>query len=215
MSSVARPPAGRTAPQDPEDSKEELRHVIRAARATRPERQRALAAQALADVVLTIPEVEAARCVAAYTSRPTEPGTGPLLERLAARGVRVLLPVLGTGLQRGWAEYAGGADLQVRAPGRPPEPGTPDLGARALADADVVLAPALSVDASGMRLGQGGGWYDRALEHARPGVLVVALTFAEEAGRAEPPLPREAHDRTVGAWATPEGWRDLRATGAG
>lgn len=215
MSSVARPPAGRTAPPDLEDDKEARRRAIRSVRSARPERQRSLAAEALADVVLTIPEVESARCVAAYTSRPTEPGTGPLLERLAARGVRVLLPVLGTGLQRGWAEYAGAEDLQVRAPGRPPEPSGPDLGAQALADADVVVAPALSVDASGTRLGQGGGWYDRALEHARPGVLVVALAFTDEVGDVAGALPREPHDRPVDAWATPDGWRDLRTTVAG
>ena len=118
----------------------------------------------------TIPAVAEADCVSVYASRVTEPGTGPLLEALAARGVRVLLPVLGSGLQRDWAEYAGPDDLRERAPGRPPEPGGATLGAATLADADVVIAPALAVDTTGARLGQGGGWYDRALEHLRPGV---------------------------------------------
>ena len=115
--------------------------------------------------------------------------------------------MLGSGLQRDWAEYAGPDDLRERAPGRPPEPGGPTLGAAALADADVVIAPALAVDTTGARLGQGGGWYDRALEHIRPGTPVVALVFPEELYDAEKrPLPRERHDRLVDAVATPLEW---------
>ncbi|WP_251150532.1 5-formyltetrahydrofolate cyclo-ligase [Cellulosimicrobium sp. Marseille-Q4280] len=193
-----------------EDAKEILRKAIRTNRQSRSERLRKEAAVAIADVIETIPEVAAATCVATYAARPTEPGTAEMLERLAARGVRVLLPVLGAGLQRDWAEYAGPADLQVRAPGRPPEPGTAPLGPEALALADVVVAPALAVDSRGVRLGQGGGWYDRALEHTRPGARVVAVVFPEEVYDADDrPLPLERHDKTVDAVATPLGWRWL------
>ena len=195
---------------EPEDAKDELRKAIRAAREVRSERLRREAADALADVVESIPEVKDAGCVATYAARPTEPGTLALMDRLAARDVRVLLPVLGTGLQRNWAEYAGSDDLRVRAPGRPPEPGTPELPAEAVADADVILVPALAVDTSGMRLGQGGGWYDRVLQHTRPGTRVVAVVFPEEVYDAsERPLPSEPHDQRVQAVATPAGWREL------
>ncbi|QTE28955.1 5-formyltetrahydrofolate cyclo-ligase [Pengzhenrongella sicca] len=200
---------------DAEDAKDELRAAIRSARQSRSERRRQEAGQAFADVLDTIPELRDARCVAVYAARPTEPSTGPLLERLAGRGVRIILPVLGTGLQRDWAAYGGADDLRQRAPGRPPEPGTAHLGAQALADADVVIAPALAVDTSGARLGQGGGWYDRALEHARPGTPVVALVYACEVYDAgSRPLPRQGHDRLVDAVATPEGWRWLRPPAA-
>ncbi|WP_426594443.1 5-formyltetrahydrofolate cyclo-ligase [Cellulomonas sp. McL0617] len=212
MSSVAQPYPHVAEGADVEDVKEELRLAIRDARKARSARRRDEAAQALAKVVLTIPAVQDARCVSVYAARVTEPGTGPLLDELAARGVRVLMPVLGSGLQRDWAEYAGADDLRERAPGRPPEPGGPTLGAQALADADVVIAPALAVDTSGARLGQGGGWYDRALEHLRPGVPVVALVYPEELYDAQlRPLPSERHDRTVDAVATPEEWHLLGA----
>lgn len=198
--------------EEVEDTKERLRKAIRAARHQRSPRLRELAAQQLAAVVETVPEIAAARCVSVYAARPSEPGTGPLLEALAARGVRVILPVLGTGLQRAWAEYAGPDDLRERAPGRPPEPGGPTLDASALADADAIVTPALAVDTSGARLGQGGGWYDRALEHARPDALVLAVVFPEELYDAGTrPLPREPHDRLVDAVATPDGWQHLRA----
>ncbi|WP_298462180.1 5-formyltetrahydrofolate cyclo-ligase [uncultured Cellulomonas sp.] len=197
-----------------QDAKEALRAAIRAARLSRSDRRRQEAALAFADVLDTFPGLSDARCVAVYASRPTEPDTGPLLERLAGRGVRVLLPVLGEGLQRDWAPYAGADDLLQRAPGRPPEPSTPALGPLALAEADVVVAPALAVDTGGARLGQGGGWYDRALEHAAADVPVVAVVYAEEVYDAvERPLPREPHDRLVDAVATPDGWSWLRAAG--
>jgi 5-formyltetrahydrofolate cyclo-ligase len=195
-----------------EHAKEALRKAIRAGRAARSERRRQEAAAAFADVLGAFPPVRTAQCAAVYASRPGEPDTLPLLERLADRGLRILMPVLGTGLQRDWAPYDGAADLRQRAPGRPPEPGTPHLGAGALAEADVIIAPALAVDTSGARLGQGGGWYDRALEHAAPGTPVVAMVFAEEVYDAEDrPLPRQPHDRPVDAVATPEGWRWLRS----
>ena len=212
MSSVAQPYPRVSEGDEVEDVKERLRVAIRDARKLRSVRQRDAAAHALADVVLTIPAVADASCVSVYASRVTEPGTGPLLEALAARGVRLLLPVLGSGLQRDWAEYAGPDDLRERAPGRPPEPGGPTLGAATLADADVVIAPALAVDTTGARLGQGGGWYDRALEHIRPGTPVVALVFPEELYDAEKrPLPRERHDRLVDAVATPLEWHHITA----
>jgi len=213
MSAVAQPPphtdegsTRRPHSHGPAEEKDLLRRQVRARRAHRSARRRAEVAEQLAAVVLTIPEVSAARCVSVYASRPTEPGTGPLIEALAARGVRLLLPVLGAGLQRDWGEYAGPDDLRERAPGRPPEPSGPPLGAAALTDADVVLVPALAVDAAGGRLGQGGGWYDRVLAHVRPDAPVVALVHEDEVLDI---VPREAHDLAVTAVATPDGWRRL------
>jgi len=208
MSSAAQPYPRAADGDEVEDVKERLRTAIRAARKTRSQRLRDEAALALAHVVATIPAVADAAVVSVYAARSTEPGTLDLLDLLAARGTRILLPVLGSGLQRDWAEYAGRDDLRERAPGRPPEPGGPTLGPEALALADAIVAPALAVATDGARLGQGGGWYDRALEHARPGVPVIALVFPEELYDAKTrPLPREPHDRVVDMVATPDGWQ--------
>ncbi len=194
--------------------KDELRRAILAEREVRSTRDRELTAADFAQVVGDIPVVRAAGCVAAYAARDAEPGTTPLLDRLAQRGARVLLPVLGTGLQRQWAYLTSTAELEVRAPGRPPEPPGPTLGAEALAAADVVLVPALAVDTSGARLGHGGGWYDRVLEHVRPGVLVIAIVFPSEVyDAAHLPLPQESHDKQVDAVATTAGWRLLGRAG--
>jgi len=191
--------------------KEELRRALRARRATMSPHALEAAGMGLAKVVAGVPAVEQAGCVAAYVSRPTEPPTQPLLERLAARGIRIMLPVLGAGLRRDWAWYRGPGDLQIRAPGRPAEPAGPPLGADALTEAQAIIAPALAVDTDGGRLGQGGGWYDRVLRHAPADALVIATVFDEEVyDAAVRPLPREPHDRAVDIVATPSGWRWLR-----
>ncbi|MDT0167038.1 5-formyltetrahydrofolate cyclo-ligase [Actinotalea sp. AC32] len=197
----------------PAEAKNQLRRAIRAEREKRSPRALLHAAQNLAQVVGDMPQLRNVDVVACYVSRPTEPGTVPLVERLTQRGVRVLLPVLGAGLQRDWAWYTSTEDLQVRAPGRPPEPSGPTLGGEAIAQAQAVVVPALAVDTRGARLGQGGGWYDRVLAHAEPEAPLVAMVFAEELYDAdERPLPQEPHDVTVPLVATPAGWQRLRTT---
>ncbi|MEV7202006.1 5-formyltetrahydrofolate cyclo-ligase [Streptomyces griseoluteus] len=167
--------------------------------------QRALAAHALA-----LPELAAARTVAAYVSVGTEPGTAALLEALRERGTRVLLPVLLPDDDLDWGPYTGPGSLaMVRHGGRMElaEPAGPRLGPGAVTEADVVLLPGLAVDGRGMRLGRGGGSYDRVLARleragARP-ALVVLLYDTEVVAR----VPAEAHDRPVHAVVTPTGVR--------
>ena len=183
-------------------AKQVLRDHFRQARRLRNPKECAALAENLAETALEA--IRGADCVAAYVSRPHEPGTAPLLATLHRQGIRVLLPALGQALSRSWAEYTGPADLSVRAPGRPPEPSGPSLGPESLGDADVVVAPALAVDAAGYRLGQGGGWYDRALEHVRPDALVMGTVYDEEA--LPEPLPRDEHDVPVQAVLTPSRW---------
>jgi 5-formyltetrahydrofolate cyclo-ligase len=196
---------------EPADAKAQLRTSIRKGRADRSERRLQEHAEALRDLVLALPSIERASCVSVYASRRSEPGTLPLIEALHQRGVKVLIPLLGDGLQRGWGAYQGAADLIERAPGRPPEPSGDFLPQEALREADVVIVPALAVDTTGTRLGQGGGWYDRALCDANPDAPIVALTFAGELREATHPLPREDHDITVHAVITPQGVTRLPA----
>ncbi|WP_127573478.1 5-formyltetrahydrofolate cyclo-ligase [Georgenia faecalis] len=192
-----------TAGFETEDAKQALRMAVREHRSARPQRERTEAAQALA--AHAIEAIGDARCVSVYVSTEHEPPTHLLLDALRERGVRVLLPVLGPGLERCWAEYAGAEGLQVRAPGRPPEPSGEILPAHALAAAEVIIAPALAVDADGVRLGQGGGWYDRALRHRSEDTPVFAMVYDSELVEGAG-LPRDEHDVPVDAVITPERW---------
>jgi len=168
------------------------------------------AAAGLAERALELPELEHARTVAAYVSVGSEPGTLALLDALRARGVRVLLPALLSDNDLDWGPYSGEGSLApVRHGGKTAllEPVGERLGPDAVTTADVVLLPGLAVDARGMRLGRGGGSYDRVLARleragARP-ALVVLLYDSEIVER----VPEEAHDRPVHAVVTPSGVR--------
>jgi 5-formyltetrahydrofolate cyclo-ligase len=190
----------------PEEAKTAWRAAVRKHRSERSDRRLAEHALALRDHLVALPEVTGAHCASVYASRRFEPGTMPLIEELDARGIRVLVPLLGDGLQRGWANFVAADDVVERAPGRPPEPSGEFLPQDALSQADVVIVPALAADTSGTRLGQGGGWYDRALLDARPGVPIIALVFDDEFHIAETKaIPREAHDLPVSIVVTPSG----------
>lgn len=210
MSSAAKLEQSSLPPLSVPEKKLELRGQIRATRKRRSANQQQKLAESLAGVLAGVPGLFDAECVAAYVARAGEPGTEPALTQLRERGIDILLPVLTTGLERGWAYDLGPEHREEAAPGRPPEPTTEHLGPQTLQRADIILAPALAVDQNGVRLGQGGGWYDRALEHAPSKALIVALVFDEEFVDDGAALPREAHDRRVHMAATPERLIDLR-----
>jgi 5-formyltetrahydrofolate cyclo-ligase len=71
---------------------------------------------------------------------------------------------------------------------------------------DIVLVPLLAFDSSGHRLGYGGGYYDRTLEHlrARGKILAIGIAYA---GQEVETLPREAHDHPLDLIVTENGVR--------
>ena len=137
--------------------------------------------------------------VAAYLSMGSEPGTGPLIEALLARGTEVIVPVASAEGTLDWVRYAGAARLTRSSLGVP-EPDGPRLGPDAIAGAGLVIAPALAVDHAGWRLGRGAGYFDRALAHARG--PICALVYADE---LLPVVPHEDHDVPVDLVVTEAG----------
>ncbi|HYO38614.1 MAG TPA: 5-formyltetrahydrofolate cyclo-ligase [Nocardioidaceae bacterium] len=183
-----------------------LRDRLVTVRGRRPLVEVSEAARALAEHLLAAPEVQRAATVAAYVSVGTEPGTGPLLDRLVALGRRVVLPVVLPDLDLDWAVYDG-PDSLVRARRGLLEPRGPRLGPEAVATADAVLTPGLAVDHDGRRLGQGGGCYDRALSRVPVGTFVCTLLYDDE---LVDEVPAAEHDRPVTAAVTPSGLTRLR-----
>ncbi|RSN52082.1 5-formyltetrahydrofolate cyclo-ligase [Actinomadura sp. WAC 06369] len=176
-----------------------LRTKLLGNRATMAPAKRAEAGRALRDALLSVPEVEMAGTIAAYVSVGPEPETRGLLFALWKRGAYVLLPRLLPDGDLDWASYEG-PDSLAPGPRGCLEPTEPPRGPGAVSSADVVLAPAVAVDESGMRLGRGGGSYDRALARVGPAILTVGLVYD---GELVPELPAEPHDRRVRAAATP------------
>ncbi|ADB34774.1 5-formyltetrahydrofolate cyclo-ligase [Kribbella flavida DSM 17836] len=154
----------------------------------------------LLDSALATGEVQRARRIALYVSRGREPQTGSLIDWLLARDRDVLLPILYADNDLGWGLAPGAADL---VPGRLglSEPRV-DLGSDAIATVDLVICPALAVDRTGVRLGRGGGSYDRALGRVAPGVPVWAAVYDTE---ILDHLPSDPHDQPVHAALTPTG----------
>ncbi|GAA3164986.1 5-formyltetrahydrofolate cyclo-ligase [Planomonospora alba] len=185
-----------------------LRSLIRQRRASIPEEERHASAVRIRETLLDQPWVQMAGLVACYWSIGAEPATHGLVFALWKHGATVMLPVLREDLDLDWAVYDGPDSL---VPGRfgTMEPTDVRRGADAIRTAALVIVPALAVDRStGVRLGQGGGSYDRALARVGPNVPTVALLHE---GELVDGVPAEPHDRPVRYAALPGGIVRLRA----
>ncbi|HSK26146.1 MAG TPA: 5-formyltetrahydrofolate cyclo-ligase [Jiangellales bacterium] len=177
------------------------RRLLEARRGLRPA-ELAAGARAVCDGLLGTPEVAGARVVGAYVSVGQEPGTGPLLDALLDRGTEVLLPVLLPDGDLDWAVHEGDAALRPATRGLL-EPAGPRLGPGAVTRAGAVLVPGLAVDRRGVRLGRGGGSYDRALARVAGRAFTCVLLHDGEV--LDLPVPRDRHDVPVAAAVTPGG----------
>jgi 5-formyltetrahydrofolate cyclo-ligase len=181
--------------------KQNVRTTILCARGRLTAAERAAAGRSVRDALLVRPEVEMAASIAAYVSAGTEPETHSLLFALWKRGTYVLLPLLLPDGELDWASYEG-PDSLAPGPYGLLEPTEPPRGTAAIKAADVVVVPALAVDRTGMRLGRGGGSYDRALARVGPGILTVGLVYDSELVDEVPAGP---HDQRVRAAVSPSG----------
>ena len=139
---------------------------------------------------------------ALFVPTPLEPDMSLTLGLFERALLPVLLDEAGAPLSEPrWGLWEAGRALVTL--GRPPaQPDGEARGAESLKEADLIVIPALAASADGTRLGQGGGWYDRALVHRCPGVPVVAVIFDDEILEAGL-IPGEPHDVPVDAIVTP------------
>lgn len=184
---------------DVQAEKTALRKRLIAHRSQMPEHLRNGYSRLLRDHLLELPQVSAAGTVAAYFSAGSEPPTRSLVYALWKQGHYVVLPVLLPDGDLDWASYEG-PDSMVPGPRGLLEPAEERRGTEAVARAEVVIVPALAVSESGMRLGRGGGSYDRALARVGKQVPTIALVYDDE---LLPSVPAAPHDQPVRAVATP------------
>jgi len=147
------------------------------------------------NVILKAPEIESATTIASYVSYEYEPSTTEINEAFLRAGKVLVLPRI-NGDQLEWVKWDGDpANLVTKK--RILEP----IG-HALTDLSqiqAVIVPALRIDQSGFRLGQGGGYYDRALPLLN--AWKIGLVYAGELSSEV--LPHEPHDVPLDAAATP------------
>jgi 5-formyltetrahydrofolate cyclo-ligase len=183
-------------------SKAVLRKQLLAARNSVADEVRAAEARMLNEHLELV--VSSGSTVCAYVPVGTEPGSMEMLDVLLHRAGRVLLPVArttadDTPLPLRWGEYRPGALTRGR--WGLLEPQEPWLPESALAEAELVFVPALAVDSQGVRLGRGGGFYDRSLSGRDPQArLIAAVRDAEFVDE----LPSEPHDVRMTHALTPE-----------
>ena len=163
---------------DIDKAKKALRGTCAASRDALAPWVRAAASARLAEIGLGFAGAPAGAMVSAYMAMGSEIDPLPLVERLARDGLRTCLPVvqpLGNPLIfRAWEP---GQPLVARTWGiREPADDAP------IAEPDVLLAPLLAFDRRGVRLGYGGGYYDRTLTRLRAikTVFAVGLAYDEQ-----------------------------------
>ena len=176
---------------DVTQEKQSLRAVHLAARSARSAADLAEARSFICAHIVTLCAESAWGCVGAYEPMRTEPGSTQLLSSLATLGVRVLVPVLLPDRDLDWREWRSDK---------------PPLGVDGIVAADAVLVPALAVDRIGVRLGRGGGSYDRVLHRIASRVPRAALLFEDEFVEH---LPADDWDERVTSVVMPSGWRDI------
>jgi len=147
------------------------------------------------NVILKAPEIESATTIASYISYEFEPSTVEINEAFLRDGKVLVLPRI-NGDQLEWVRW-NGDPAQLVAKKKILEPtGVPLID---LSQIQAIVVPALKIDQSGFRLGQGGGYYDRALKNLN--AWKIGLVYAGELSSEV--LPHESHDVPLDAAATP------------
>jgi 5-formyltetrahydrofolate cyclo-ligase len=140
--------------------------------------------------------------VSAFVAIGEETDPAPLIELLRANGHRIALPrVVKRGEKLAFHLYEPGATLIPGVFGlSQPGKGWPE------AIPDVLVVPLLAFDSRGMRLGYGGGFYDRTLADLRASRDILAVGFAF-AGQEVQDVPHRESDEALDWVVTETGAR--------
>ncbi len=180
---------------EPREAKDRLRSAMRARRAGLSAEAVAAAGVAAVRRLESLPAIAAAGRVAAYRAVRGEVPLDELL-RGARREVFTVPRVVGADL-----EFVAWLDGQSHTSGSFGISEPVDGELVALADHDTVLVPLVAFDGHCHRLGQGGGFYDRALAELRPEDRPVTIGVAHWFQRVER-VPTEQWDVPLDAVVT-------------
>lgn len=181
------------------EEKKRLRNEFKKIRNSIEKSVRASESERIIEMLLETEEYRNAKTVFAYVSVGSEVETYNLLERILSDGKRLAVPLCDTDSRiMSAVQIEDLSQLVCGAYGipEPPEDGR-TLGREEI---DLVVVPALCFDRSGMRLGYGGGFYDKFLcdFKGESAGLAFSQCIAES-------LPAEEFDCRVGRVICPEG----------
>jgi 5-formyltetrahydrofolate cyclo-ligase len=184
------------------DSMAQLRKAARERRKTLASADFPAALAVHADALGTRPGM----IVGGYHALPDEADPAALLEALAARGCDIVFPRVAAKDRPLEYHHVPDGDVMAKGAYGILEP----LDHWPLALPDLLLVPLLAFDASGHRLGYGGGFYDRTLQvlkAEKPEIRAVGIAYA---GQQVDFLPRAAHDYRLDAVLTEQGLKVFR-----
>jgi 5-formyltetrahydrofolate cyclo-ligase len=184
------------------DAKRKLRAEVRLRRRTRSAGELGSATAGLTEHLIALVRDRVPALVGCYLSGGDEPNTRPFLGWAAANGVDVLVPVSRQDGLLDWVPATEGPE-QVGLFGISEMVGEV-VPASVFQSVDLLLVPAAAVDSSGMRMGWGRGYFDRALASLEQPPAVFAVVYDEEFVDS---VPCESHDRPVDGVITPSGTR--------
>jgi 5-formyltetrahydrofolate cyclo-ligase len=179
--------------------KRALRAELRQRRRNLTSSERESATKRLSANLIELTQRLGARSLAAYLPASDEPNIRPFLDWAEEHKIRLLLPISRDDGLLDWAVLSG---TEARGINGMPEPVGELLGPIAINDVDLIIAPAASVDRTGMRMGWGRGYFDRMLGSMEKCPPVYAVVFDSEFVER---LPSELHDRRVNGVVTPSG----------
>lgn len=151
--------------------------------------------------LLRATELSTSKSIASYLSYGDEPSTVILNEKIADLGKDLLLPRTNAHGEITWIKWKPKMEFERD---RKRKNLMQPIGEVFESSIDVVILPALRVDRSGVRLGQGGGSYDRALAHGTMATDAWKVALLHDEELSSESLPREDHDVRVDAVALPE-----------
>ena len=180
------------------EDKSALRRRLKRERLVIPDAQRRVLDSAVLEHLTALPRLQSADTVLLYRSCRGETDTYGLFDWLIARGITAALPLCGDNGAMTFVPVQSLSQLHPGAYGIPePDPGAPPV----LTARSVCIVPGVAFTREGVRLGQGGGYYDRFLS-AHEGLYTIGLCYE---ALLQPALPQEAHDRPVDAVVTEAG----------
>ena len=168
--------------------KQQLRRYYREARRTLSSDEKRFIDCKISDNLLKSDLYRDAACIFCYVSTSDEIGTAAILEQALTDGKTLCVPLCGKDGSMTARKITALSELRTGHYGiLEPSDTAPEIAPENI---DLILAPALSCDRKGYRLGYGGGYYDRFL--SRTNAVCAALCASQRMSAA---LPHEAFDR--------------------
>ncbi|MCE2497318.1 MAG: 5-formyltetrahydrofolate cyclo-ligase [Flavobacteriales bacterium] len=162
----------------------------------------------ISEHILNQPKVERSNYVFMYLSFRSEVDTWMLAQELLDKGIRLCIPMIsGPGEMEARRITDLRSDVELGPMGiSSPLASTERVDPRLI---DLVLAPGLLFDHKGIRIGYGGGYYDRFLKNVRDQIEIWGLCYDEQVTNKS--IEKNPWERAVTALVTPSGFIRISA----